>query len=116
LCLKIECTILGYSSCENGFVPTAFIVHHCTKNDVWESFGAFRNLSECKRCKTCVSGVNALFRGTEVAKMISHQMHHFYSIRPKMMFGCVLKHFRTVWNVKDATLVFRVCIFKVPEL
>jgi hypothetical protein len=30
-----------------------------------------------KRCKTCVSGVNALFRGTEIAKIILHQMHSF---------------------------------------
>ena len=100
LCFRTECTILRYSRCENGFAPTASIVLHCTQNDVWECFGAFRNLSESKRCKTCVSGVNALFRGTEVAKIVSHQMHQFYSIRPKMMFGCVLKQFGTFRNVK----------------
>jgi hypothetical protein len=56
------------------------------------------------------------FGEPKFAKMISHQMHQFYSIRPKMIFGCVSKHFRTVQNVKDAKLVFRVCIFRVPEL
>jgi hypothetical protein len=66
--------------------------------------------SKCKRCKTCDSGVNALFRGTEVAKIVSHQMHQFYSIRPKMVFGCVLEHFGNFRNVKGAKLVFQVCI------
>jgi hypothetical protein len=47
----------------------------------------FTNLRQVKRCKTCVSGLNALFRGTEVVK------HPFYSIGPKMMFGSVLEHF-----------------------
>jgi hypothetical protein len=37
--------------------------------------------------KTCVSGLNALFRGTKVAK------HPFYSIRPKMLFRSVSEHF-----------------------
>jgi hypothetical protein len=40
-----------------------------------------------KRCKTCVSGLNALFRGTEVVK------HPFYSIGAVMMFGSVSGHF-----------------------
>jgi hypothetical protein len=47
----------------------------------------FANLRHAKRCKTCVSVLNALFRGNEVAK------HPFYSIRPKMMFGSGLNHF-----------------------
>jgi hypothetical protein len=37
--------------------------------------------------RTCVSGLNALFRGTKVAK------HPFYSIRPKMMFRSVSENF-----------------------
>jgi hypothetical protein len=37
---------------------------------------------------------NALFRGTEVAK------HPFYSIRPKMLFGSVSKHFPNLRHVK----------------
>jgi hypothetical protein len=59
------------------------------------------NLRRVKRCKTCVSGLNALFRGTEVVK------HSFYSIGPKMMFGCVSEHFANLRHVKDANLVFR---------
>jgi hypothetical protein len=51
----------------------------------------FANLGPIKRCKTCVSGLNALFRGTEVAK------HPFYSIGTKIMFGML----------KDGKLVFR---------
>ena len=67
----------------------------------------FRNLWHVKRCKTCVSGLNALFRGTEVAKIVSHLMHPFYSIGPKMMFGSVLEHFGNIRHVKDAKLVVR---------
>jgi hypothetical protein len=37
----------------------------------------FTNLRQVKRCKTCVSGLNALVRGTEVGK------HPFYSIGHK---------------------------------
>jgi hypothetical protein len=47
------------------------------------------------------SGLNALFRGTEVVK------HPFYSIEPKMMFGSVTEHFANLRLVKDAKLVFR---------
>jgi acid stress-induced BolA-like protein IbaG/YrbA len=47
----------------------------------------FANLRHVKRCKTCVSGLYALFQGTEVAK------HPSYSIRPKMMFRSVSEHF-----------------------
>jgi hypothetical protein len=44
------------------------------------------NLGHVKRCKTCISSLNALFRGTEVVK------HPFYYIRLKMLFGYVSKH------------------------
>jgi hypothetical protein len=47
----------------------------------------------------CLS-LNALFRGTKVAK------HAFYSIGPKMMFGSVSEHFDNLWHIKDAKLVF----------
>jgi hypothetical protein len=51
--------------------------------------------------KTCVSGLNALYRGTKVAK------HPFYSIKPKMMFTSVSEHFdvkrcKTCVSVLDA--------------
>jgi hypothetical protein len=44
----------------------------------------FAKLRHVKRSKPCVSGMNALFQGTEVAN------HPFYSIGTKMMFGSVL--------------------------
>jgi hypothetical protein len=47
----------------------------------------FTNLRQVKRCKTCVLGLNALFRGIEVVK------HPFYSIGPKMMFQSVSEKF-----------------------
>jgi hypothetical protein len=53
----------------------------------------FVNLPSVKRRRTCVSGPDALFRGTQVAKMVSYQMHPFYSLEPKIMFGSVLEHF-----------------------
>jgi hypothetical protein len=55
---------------------------------------AFRLPSTCKKMQTCVSGLNALFRGNEVVK------HPFYSIGPKMMFGCVSEHFANLRRVK----------------
>jgi hypothetical protein len=61
----------------------------------------FANLRHVKRCKTCVSGLNALFRGNEVVK------HSFYFIGTKMMFGSVTEHFTNLRKVKDAKLVFR---------
>jgi acid stress-induced BolA-like protein IbaG/YrbA len=54
----------------------------------------FANLRQVKRCKTCVSGLNALFRCTEVVK------HPFYSIGPKMMFGSVSEYFTNLRQVK----------------
>jgi hypothetical protein len=54
----------------------------------------FANLRHEKRCKTCASGLNALFRGTELAKQ------PFYSIGTKMMFGSVLEHFANLLHVK----------------
>jgi hypothetical protein len=50
-------------------------------------FRAFHLPSTRKKMQTCVSGLNALFRCTDVVKP------PFYSIRPKMMFGCVSEHF-----------------------
>jgi hypothetical protein len=58
----------------------------------------FTNLRHVKICKSCVSGLNAMFRGTEVVK------HPFYSIGTKMMFGSVSDHFANLQQVKDAKL------------
>jgi hypothetical protein len=96
LASETECTILGYQSCE------ASIRLHWTRNDVREYFRAFRQHSTGKRCKTCVSRLNTLFRGTKVVK------HPFYSIGHKKMFGSVSDHFTNVRQVKkDARHVFR---------
>jgi ribosomal protein L31 len=46
-------------------------------------------LRHVKRCKTSVSRMNAIFWCTEVAEMVSQQMHPFYSIGLKMIFGCL---------------------------
>jgi hypothetical protein len=57
----------------------------------------FRSVSEhfdVKRCKTCVSGLYALFRGTKVVK------HPFYSIAPKMIYGSVTEHFANLVHIK----------------
>jgi hypothetical protein len=61
----------------------------------------FANLRHVKRCKTCISGLDALFWGTEVVK------HPFYSIGPKMIFRIDSEHFANLRHVKDAKLVFR---------
>jgi hypothetical protein len=53
----------------------------------------FANLCHFKR-RTCVSGKNALFQGTEVVK------HPFYSVGPKMMFGTVSEYFANIHHVK----------------
>jgi hypothetical protein len=77
MCIGHECIILGYRSWENGFAPNASIVLLWTQNNFCKCFGTFSNLSRVKRCKTCVSGIDVLFWGTEVAKIISFQMHAF---------------------------------------
>jgi hypothetical protein len=81
LCFGPECTISEYWSCETS------ILLHWTQNDIWMCSEHFANLPHVRRCKTCASGPNALFRSTEVVK------HPFYSIGPKMMFGSVSEHF-----------------------
>jgi hypothetical protein len=58
------------------------------------------NLWHVKRCKTCYSGMNAISWCTEVAKMVTHQMHPFYAIGPKMIFDCVLEQLENLWYVK----------------
>jgi hypothetical protein len=45
--------------------------------------------------------VNALFRGTDLAKMVSYKMHAFYSIGQKMMVWIVFERFKNLRNVKD---------------
>ena len=84
---------------------------HSTPLDPKWCLGVLRRISEnlrhVKRCKTCVSGLNALFRGIEVAKMVSQRIYPFKSNRPKMMFGSAPEHFANLRHVKNAKLVFR---------
>jgi hypothetical protein len=61
----------------------------------------FANLRHVKDAKLVFSGLNTLFRGTEVVK------HPFYSLGPKMMFGSVSEHFANLRHVKDAKPLFR---------
>jgi hypothetical protein len=72
----------------------------------------FNNLLHVKRCKTCVSGMNALFRATKVVK------HSFYSIGPKMTYRNVSERFANLRHVKDAKLVFPAWMnyFGAPKL
>jgi hypothetical protein len=106
LCFKFECTISRHQSCE------ASILLHWTQNDMWECYRALCSPSTCKKTKTCVSGLNALLRGTKVEK------HPFYSLRPKMMFGSVMEHFANLVHVKRWNLVFRSWMhyFAAPKL
>jgi hypothetical protein len=60
----------------------------------------FANLRLVIRCKTYVSGLNALFLETKVVK------HPFYAIGTKMMFRSVSMHFANLRHVKVAKLVF----------
>jgi acid stress-induced BolA-like protein IbaG/YrbA len=77
-------------------VPKLWSIHS-TPLDQKMMFGSvsehFAKLRQVKRCKTCVWGLNALFRGTEVMK------HPFYSIGPKFIFGTVLEHFANLRQV-----------------
>jgi hypothetical protein len=70
-CFGLECTILVYRSCGNGFAPNSSILLHLNQNDFRLCFGAFRNSWTCKKiqnlCLACRS-----------CEMISHQMHPLY--------------------------------------
>jgi acid stress-induced BolA-like protein IbaG/YrbA len=54
----------------------------------------FANLRHVNRWKTRVSGLNPLFRGTEVVR------HPFNSVGTKIMIGSVSKHFANLRHVK----------------
>jgi acid stress-induced BolA-like protein IbaG/YrbA len=87
LCFGPKCTILGYQTCEGS------ILLHWNKMMFGSVSEHFANLRQVKRCKTYVSGLNALFHGTNVAK------HPFYSIGTRTMFGSVSEHFANLRHV-----------------
>jgi hypothetical protein len=66
----------------------------------------FTNLRLAKSCKTCVSGLDSLFRGTKVVK------HPFYSIGPKLMFRSVSEHFA---NLRQVTRC-KTCVLSMNAL
>ena len=100
LCFGPECTISGYRSCENGFAKKTPILPIKPRMMFGSVLEHIANLRHVKRCKTCVSGLNAPFRGNEVVN------HPFYSIGPKRMFGSVSEHFANLRHGKDAKLMF----------
>ena len=60
----------------------------------------FANIWYVKIGKTCVSAINALFRGAEVVKMVSQRNQPFYPTRPQMIFEYVSEHFAKLQHVK----------------
>ena len=72
----------------------------------------FADLQHVKRGKTCVSGLNALFRGTEVAKMISQQNQPIYLGRPQTMFESASEHFADLRHVKRG----KICVSSLNAL
>ena len=72
----------------------------------------FANLRHEKLWKTCVSGLNPLFRGTEVAKMVSQRNQPLYPIRSQTMFEGVSEHFANLRHKK----VCKTCVPAVNAL
>jgi hypothetical protein len=70
-------------------------------------FGAFQKCLACKKMQNMCFRLNALVRGSEVAKTVWHQMHPFYSIGLKITFGSGLEHLQTLDMKEDAKLLFR---------
>jgi hypothetical protein len=85
----------GLPKTRQGFLTKC--IHSTTlhRTDVWECFGAFQKCLVPKKMQNLGFGLNTLIRGREVAKMVSPQMHPFYSIVLKVMFGSGLEHLQT---------------------
>ena len=77
----------------------------------------FANLQHVKRGKTYVSGLNAVFVGTEVAKTVSQRKQPFYPSGPQTMFESVSEHFANLWDVKRGKICVRASLpyFGVPN-
>ena len=67
----------------------------------------FANLRHENLSKTCVSALNALFRGTELLKKVLLRRYPMYSIRSKMSLGSVSEHFANLRQKKYANHVFQ---------
>jgi hypothetical protein len=100
-----RCKILMFHAWMQYFDVSNLRCIHSTLSDLKWCFGVFYTILltfRHIRWKTFVSGLNALFRGTEVSK------HPFYYIGPKMMFGSVQSIPLTFGTKKDKILVLRV--------
>ena len=78
----------------------------------------FANLRHENSCKSSVSRLNTLFRGTELQEKVLPRTHPIQHIRPKKMFGTVLEHFANLRQGKSCkTSVLRLtAIFWCTEL
>jgi hypothetical protein len=92
VCFGPECAIWGTKDEKHPFYSIGPKMTY--RNDTTH----FANLLHVKRCT--VSGLNALFLGTEVVKMLSQQKHPFYSIRAQMMFESVSEHLHNLLDEK----------------
>jgi hypothetical protein len=59
---------------------------------VWIFFKRLKNLRNVKDTKNFCFGRECTILGTEVGKMVSHQMHPSYCFGHKMTFASVLEH------------------------
>jgi hypothetical protein len=101
LCLWTYCTVLG-TEVEKMLSQQKHPFYSIRPQIMFRSVSEhFNNRLHVKRSKTCVSGLNAQFGGTNVAN------NPFYSVGPKMMFGSVTEHFANLRHVKYAKHVFQ---------
>jgi hypothetical protein len=81
-------------------------------------FQHFRYLRNVKRCKTCVSGLNALFGVPKLQIWFRNQSIHSTLFDPKWLFGVFWSISETLGKWNDARLVFwaRMHYFLAPKL
>ena len=78
----------------------------------------FANLRHVKRGKCCVSGLNALFRGTGVAKMVRNKINQSTPLDPKWCLRVFQSISQTFGTSNEEKLVFwsKTHYFGVPKL
>ena len=78
----------------------------------------FEDLRHVERGRTCFSSLNALYWGTEVAKMVSQRNQPLHPIRSQTMVENVQEYFEGLRHVKRGrTCVSRLnALYRVPEL
>ena len=60
-----------------------------------------QNFATKKSCKTCISGLKALFRGFKLLTKVFPRTPPMQPVRPKMMFGSVSVYFTMVHHEKS---------------